>query len=232
MRPRGEENVRLLLDWGADVAREDQCERQPLYAAAQGGNTAVLALLVEGGAELDHRAKDAQGTALHVAVYWKNKEAVEFLLARGADPNSRTANWQETPLHSAARAADGGSRRCAGQLSAIVQILVHHAADIDAVNCAGITPLKWVVLFGRSKEVARALIENGASVEVVDDEGRTLIELARERNRLYMMELFADSTPSSVLSGRPEHPKGPVERDTEHQELRRSQADSTMELQG
>ncbi|KAL2795213.1 hypothetical protein BJX66DRAFT_302418 [Aspergillus keveii] len=44
-----------------------------------------------------------------------------------------------------------------------------------------------------------------------------------------MMELFADSAPSSML---PERPKGPVERDTEHREQRRSQADSNMELQG
>lgn len=73
-------------------------------------------------------------TALHVACYFAQKEAVQFLLTRGASINAVSRNDQaHTPLHSAVTGV--ANRR------AMVMLLLQHGADVAARDAKGSTPL-------------------------------------------------------------------------------------------
>ena len=111
----------------------------------------VLLLFVSAFGADDPKARDARGnTPLHTAAFRNDAEAVEDLLARGADANA-TNHARATPLHYGT-----GSER-------IVRALLQAGAGVDAVSAAGLTPLLTAVARDRSVEVARQLLESGAN---------------------------------------------------------------------
>ena len=82
------EQVRLLIQKGADVCREAG-GLSLLHVAARGPNWPLAMLLIEGGFDI-HRAEGDSGyTPLMDAAYGKHSELVAFLLANGADPGVR-----------------------------------------------------------------------------------------------------------------------------------------------
>ncbi|KAL2815755.1 ankyrin repeat-containing domain protein [Aspergillus granulosus] len=168
------EIVRILLQRGADITLLDARGRSPFYNAAHGGNTRILELLLERRAEINQQARNAQGTPLHAAVEWKRKAAVGVLLAHGADPNARNKRSQETPLHTAACTTTTTGPMT--QLGDIVQLLINYGADVEAVNYAGNTALKTVVLFGHLIEDYRSSIPTGCARPFLRNEATSSIE--------------------------------------------------------
>ena len=81
------ENVRLLLDAGADVNDTAPTGESALVVASFSGHGQVAALLLDRGA--DPNDQGAGYTPLHTAVVRGDLELVEALCARGADPNAR-----------------------------------------------------------------------------------------------------------------------------------------------
>jgi ankyrin repeat protein len=74
------------------------------YAVAQGDVDQCVALLTEGGAEVDTRAKTGD-TPLHFAVQKNFLSLVDLLISYGADLNAANehACGQQTALHVACR---------------------------------------------------------------------------------------------------------------------------------
>jgi hypothetical protein len=100
--------------------------------SAASGNTAVLELMIEGGAALD--AKDAAGnTALVAAAMAEQRDCVEILLRAGADPNGANMSGEWTPLHAAAFK----------QAAAIAMLLLNHGADPEAPDAHGVRTYGW-----------------------------------------------------------------------------------------
>lgn len=107
--------IRGLLEEGADPNPEDHAGFPPLIAAltcsrSQPGSPArpdvipILELLLSFGADPNQRGIN-DCTALHVAVGERNMDAVEVLLAAGADPRQGTRIDEcETPRELAERA--------------------------------------------------------------------------------------------------------------------------------
>jgi len=67
-----------------------------LHAAAAGGQTAIVDLLLTNGLDV-HSKTQAGYTALHHAVAGNHREVAELLLAKGADVNAELG--KQTPLH-------------------------------------------------------------------------------------------------------------------------------------
>jgi cytohesin len=87
--------VQSLIENGKAQGRFEQ-GLTLLHAAAAGGHTAIVDLLLTNG--LDVRSKTQKGyTALHYATAGNHREAAELLLAKGADVNAEPG--KHTPLH-------------------------------------------------------------------------------------------------------------------------------------
>ena len=68
----------------------------------------------------------------------------ELLISHGANVNSKTQSSQATPLH---RAAYMGRTE-------VVTLLLHHGANVDQMDCDGMTPLHKVTYTDIAKFVA------------------------------------------------------------------------------
>ena len=79
------EQVRELLDAGADINIQDKFGETALMRAAAWGHTGVMELLIRAGAEID-RPNKYGWTALMVAAAWGHTGVMELLIRAGADP--------------------------------------------------------------------------------------------------------------------------------------------------
>jgi uncharacterized protein len=83
--------------WVADSARmKGDVMSHVFYCACRNGQTAVAALLLERGADVNAKGVFG-GTGLHWAAINGHKDTVEFLVAHGADLTIRDAKFDSTP---------------------------------------------------------------------------------------------------------------------------------------
>ncbi|WP_269457574.1 MULTISPECIES: ankyrin repeat domain-containing protein [unclassified Leifsonia] len=109
----------------------------------------------------------------------QDERGVEFLLNAGADPNAGT---DEVPLSAAA----------GGRASGSVQRLLAAGADIDHRDSDGWTALMYAAQAGNT-EAAMALIAGGADRTVLDDDGRSATDIAREWKHVDLLGLLSPS---------------------------------------
>jgi len=122
-----------------------------LHAAAIGGQTAIVDLLLTNG--LDVRLKTQEGyTALHHAAAGNHREVAELLLAKGADVNAEPG--KQTPLHWAIRK----------QHKDMIEWLLARGANpnADGGDYWG-TPLHWAVWW-RDVDTALLLVSHGGDI--------------------------------------------------------------------
>ncbi|MDX6647260.1 MAG: uncharacterized protein QOK40_2987 [Miltoncostaeaceae bacterium] len=119
----------------------------------------------------DAHARSPDGfTALHLAAYFGNLEAVEALLEAGADPAAVADNASRVqPLHSAV----------AGRHLAVAALLLQRGAGPDAAQTGG-----WTALHSAAKQGDAALVEllldHGAAPAPASDDGMRPADLAAE----------------------------------------------------
>jgi len=95
------EEVKSLLDRGANVNAEDHIKQTPLHMAAWFDSTEIARLLLDRGARVDAE-DDEKETPLHRAAYSGRTAVARLLIDRGANVNAEDGDkW--TPLHMAAR---------------------------------------------------------------------------------------------------------------------------------
>jgi len=189
-----EEVAKLLIANGADVnyiAAKDGAF--PLRGAAGMGHEAIVELLIANGAKVG-RGDDGGRTALHVAAHRRHSGTIDILVAHGADVNAVSQNG--TPLHFAAnptRMSGEFTRRWDRETAETVQKLLDHGADVGAKHPQhGGTPLYEVI---RTQEryrhrTAEVLIVAGADVNATDNDGRSLLSLAKEMGHAEVIELL------------------------------------------
>ncbi|MHC4540282.1 MAG: ankyrin repeat domain-containing protein [Planctomycetota bacterium] len=146
-----------------------------LHAAAAGGHTAIVELLLTNGLDV-HSETQARYTALHHAAAGNHREVAELLLAKGADVDAETAiDWSyttpsyllpdvhpepanQTPLHWAIRE---------GHKDMIEWLLARGAnpnADGGDYHPLG-SPLHWAVWFG-NVDIAVLLVSHGGYIHL------------------------------------------------------------------
>jgi cytohesin len=158
----GHETAALLLDAGVDVNHSIDAGI-PIHLAAYSGDSAMVQLLLERGADVNAARKDGATALSRVVNYPDGGEplgpmtadrlgAVRALLIGGADTNIQ-GFLGDAPLH---RAASKGYAPAA-------ELLLAYGADVNGRNASESTPLHSATQQGRMA-VVELLLANGADV--------------------------------------------------------------------
>ena len=95
--------VKLLVSFRhCDVRARDKDNNTPLHWAAIVGNTAVINVLIQHGADVKERGAFDRA-ALHYACQDGHAQCIHELMTHGADIEVRDSEDEATPLHLAAR---------------------------------------------------------------------------------------------------------------------------------
>ncbi|WP_257295102.1 ankyrin repeat domain-containing protein [Endozoicomonas sp. YOMI1] len=123
------------------------------------------------------------GAPLHYAAAQGQQEAIDALIARGADVNARTKDGK-TPLHCAA--AQGHQQA--------IGALIARGADVNARTKDGRTPLHCAAAQGH-QEAIDALIARVADVNARTKEGDTALKKASDNKKINitMIKSFANA---------------------------------------
>ncbi len=188
-----------------------------LHAAAHRGDVAALRTLLAAGADVNQRG--AQGrTAVHVATFARQREAVRVLADHKADlgllENDRydavtiAAVADDEPtlrvllsLGASAKLTtsryDGTALIAAAHLGhdGVVRQLIAAGAPLDHVNNLHWTAVIEAVVLGdggpRHQTTLKALLDAGASTQLADRQGRTPLQLAQARGYDAMVQMLA-----------------------------------------
>jgi len=167
--------VVLLLRNAASTLTVDKQGNSPLHLAAwKGNNEIVISLLTHGPsiAKINQKNKENE-TALHFACQYGNNEIVKTLLNYGAECDARNSRI-ESPLDLASQY---------GRVSS-VELLIRHQPSLLLQTCSTnnnnnikFTPLHLASRNGHL-EVVKILLENGANINDIGDNGTALHEAA------------------------------------------------------
>jgi ankyrin repeat protein len=153
-----------------------------VFEAAATGRVDRLGELLAADAGLANAYATDGFFPLGLAAFFGQAEAVDALLAAGADPNAAARN--ATVVRAIHAAAAASRADIAGRLLAA-------GADPDARQQAGFTPLHEAARGGKL-ELARALLAAGADPALAADDGRTALDFARDGGHDDVAALISD----------------------------------------
>jgi ankyrin repeat protein len=144
-----------------------------VFEAAAFGRTERLIQILEDDASQAAAFSDDGFTALHLAVFGNQAEAVRVLIERGADVNvcSRGPIARVPPLGTAAFVGS----------APLARLLLDAGADVDGQGEGGFTALHAAAQSGDT-ELVRLLLERGADARRSAADGTRAAELARDEN--------------------------------------------------
>ncbi|CAJ2504127.1 Uu.00g115210.m01.CDS01 [Anthostomella pinea] len=173
--------VRLLFEHGADAnAKRDSAEVPALVKAAEAGHANVVAELLAHDADANARNRGGQ-SALVSACIRGHDRVVEALLDAGADVEAQDREGRSPLLFLASEKQLQGSSKSPRWTLQTLMLLLSRGADLEVRDQIGRTPLLWAATNG-NVELARVLLENGASLAATNNRGRTALHLAAESN--------------------------------------------------
>ena len=173
-------DVKYLLRHGgsANAIEDDHTRNTVLIEASGAGNVAIVAALLEAGADVD-QANRYGHTALMEASRFGHTAVVEMLLGEGADAN-KVNRYDHTALIEASW----------GGYAAVVKALLDAdpPADVNHANDTGETVLMVASWRGRTAVVEALLAAPGINVNWKNDWGRTALMLASWKGRDAIVE--------------------------------------------
>jgi ankyrin repeat protein len=138
---RAEVQRQVALDPGLPGRLTAAQQGEAIVHAAEAGQTAAVALMLDVGFPVDSRGGDWGGTALHLAAYSGSADTVRLLIDRGADLEARDTNWNSIALD---WAAVGSGERPANNPSpdwvATVKALIEAGSSIDGITLSAGEP--------------------------------------------------------------------------------------------
>jgi ankyrin repeat protein len=202
--------TRLLLEHGADVnARSDDGRTPLLIAAGLFGNTDLVRILLDQGANLSARSPGLVGyeTVLSEAARTGDESLLRLLIERGADVNSAGV----LALSNAARAncqpclerlIAGADPRTLTMASAIlsppfgdalaVKPLLDRGVDANTREPKGNTLLMLAASSDQMPlETVQALIKRGAGLNAQNPEGKTALDFAKAMGSSPIVDILA-----------------------------------------
>ncbi|MFC5399283.1 ankyrin repeat domain-containing protein [Undibacterium jejuense] len=164
-----------LLQRGMDPNSVDELrgESALMIAIREKSMKVIDTLLSARDIKLEQHARNGD-TALMLASFFGNVEAVKKLVAAGAEVNQ--PGW--AAVHYAA---------ASGSVETL-NFLLEHAAYIDSESPNKTTPLMMALNFGKY-DTAKILIDSGADISLKNDAGMTALDFANksERNDLILL---------------------------------------------
>ncbi|KFZ04100.1 hypothetical protein V502_10410 [Pseudogymnoascus sp. VKM F-4520 (FW-2644)] len=176
---------KLLISHESQVCARTDREETVLDYAAFGGDTRMITIILEAGAEIATTNVDGV-SALHLAAAHATPEVLEMLINVGYDVNLKTLNDGHTPLYKTFR-----KRRVDN-----MQVLIGEGADVNADQSNGSTLLhaaagSWLA----AADAVRLLVENGADTAARDRYDRTPLDLAMYLKHDGVVELLSENGP-------------------------------------
>ena len=148
-------DVRTLLDSGADLSARDSWSRTPWLLSLQAGDVSKAKLLQAAGAGRLDRGRCGKPPLAYPIVNG-HADMLLWLLSEGFDPKDAN-DFNSTPLM---EAAESGQTEC-------VKILIDAGADIHRVKHA-----EKVIPLAKNIEIVRLLVNSGADLNDINDEMR------------------------------------------------------------
>jgi ankyrin repeat protein len=171
------DSVRIRTLAAADrrgLEARDGHGRTPLHVATFAARGDAIRALIEAGADTDALEADRYD-AVTIAAVADDEATLALLLRLGAKATLTTSRWQGTALIAAAHLGHDG----------VVRRLIAAGAPLDHVNTLHWTALIEAIVLGdggpRHQACVRALLDAKADHRLTDREGRTPLQLARER---------------------------------------------------
>lgn len=141
-----EENVKILLERGADPNHVDKEGRNSLFYCIDGEHVAIATLLIEAGCDIETKNKWGE-TALNISCEVGKTNFVRFLLKHGANVNTVDIT-ENTPIFNAVTYSR----------TKIVEMLIEAGADLFIKRC-GMTVLEYLKKVQKKGKILK-LIEN------------------------------------------------------------------------
>jgi ankyrin repeat protein len=175
----------LLLDHGLHLETRDEIGRTALIAACAAGDPALVAVLLERGADLNASTEGRFGetalTAAGTARRGQPARVLEVLLEHGADPEKRSPHGASFLQ----RAAEMGD-------VPLVQKLLARGADVNrSLSGLELTELMSAAREGH-EDVLEKLLEAGADIGARDYAGRQALAHAAGKGKLGAVSLLLD----------------------------------------
>lgn len=147
---------------------------QDVFQAAQSNETAYLQSILKAHPQLANMENENGLTPLGYAAHFGNHEAVQVLLAGGADVNAVShSKLSFIPSNTALHAAIAGARKVE-----VIKLLLASKAQTDIFDSNGHTALHTAAFHDDNLEMIRLLIEHGADVNARIEGGETALSLA------------------------------------------------------
>lgn len=187
------ENLKLLLEHGADINIRDADGQMPLHTSMAFKDLDVVQLLVEEGADFEI-GDDMGRTPIHLLVELSEDiDKLAFAIEKGADIEATDA-LGNTPLHLAALTEN----------FAMVTTLLAAGVNVDVKNADGETPLflaatlgypnrfnlyvrdSWI---GKTTDVIEALLNAGADIDATNNRGATALFTILPRENFFLQTI-------------------------------------------
>ena len=178
----------LISDYGCDISIKGSNGYSLLHIAIVEGHMEMFEMLVS-EFEMSPIVIDGDdNTPLMLAMKKEKNELVLALLEKySCGPNTKD-NEGNSPLHVACMKGD----------LSLVQTLITHGADLNALDEHGYTPLMTAVKY-RNSEVVKLLHDHGCDINVTASNGWSLLHIAVSKGHIEMLKMLVSKIGMSPL---------------------------------
>lgn len=170
--------VKKLLNEGADINTKSEDGFTPLMNAARNGDIEVVKFLIDKGADPNIVVELLEGTATKLAIMSGNEEVAKLLLKKVTKPYDK-----DSLLY---HAIDE-------KLLEVAKILLDREIEnVNSFSGSYETPLTLAARVGLD-EIVAALIQKGADINAINDEGYTALDIAKKEGNTEVVEIIENT---------------------------------------